>query len=130
MQTASPLLQTLAGYSAFGVEQMAILMGNDAGLPLGGPGFDHRKPEQLTKDLTDVTRALMDSPSFRGWSWSSNWWIFEQRGASAARTPEEKAAYLAAVKKARDTGAWDPVLDAVSDRRLSFAVEAQELFNR
>src|SRR5262249_20027899 len=58
-QTAPPFLQTLAGYSAIGVEQMAILMANDAGLPLGGPGFDHRKPDQLTKDLTDVTRALM-----------------------------------------------------------------------
>src|SRR5260221_97187 len=81
------VLQTLAGYSAIGVEQMAILMGNDAGLPLGGPGFDNRKPDQLTKDLTEVTRSLMGSPSFRGWSWASNWWIFEQRGANAARTP-------------------------------------------
>jgi outer membrane protein assembly factor BamB len=72
----------------------------------------------------------MGSPSFRGWSWSSNWWVFEQRGANAARTPEEKAAYVAAAKQARATGAWDPVLDAVSDRRLGYAVEAQGLFNK
>src|SRR5262249_26224345 len=130
LQTAPPLLQTLAGYSAIGVEQMAILMSNDAGLPLGGPGFDNRKPDQLTKDLTEVTRAAMPYPSFRGWSWASNWGIFEQRGANAARTPEEKAAYVAAAKKARETGAWDTVLDVVSDRRLGFAVEAQDLFNK
>jgi outer membrane protein assembly factor BamB len=129
-QAAPPLLQALAGYSAIGVEQMAILMNNDAGLPLGGPGFDNRKPDQLTKDLTEVTRSLMGSPSFRGWSWASNWWIYEQRGANAARTPEEKAAYLEAVKQARATGAWNPVLDVVSDRRLGYAVEAQELFNK
>jgi hypothetical protein len=130
IRMASPLLQTLAGYSAGGIEQMGILMGNDAGLPLGGPGFDSRKPDQITKDLTDVTRGLLPYPSFRGWSWSSNWWVFEQRGANAARNPTEKAAYLAAVKQARAVGAWDPVLDTVSDRRLGFAVEAQDLFNK
>ena len=34
------------------------------------------------------------------------------------------------MKQARATGAWDPVLDTVSDRRLGFAVEAQDLFNK
>ena len=129
-RTAPPLLQTLAGYSAGGIEEMGILMGNDAGLPLGGPGFDSRKPDQITKDLTDVTRGLMPYPSFRGWTWASNWWVFEQRGANAARNPAEKAAYIAAAKQARAVGAWDPVLDTVSDRRLGFAVEAQDLFRK
>jgi outer membrane protein assembly factor BamB len=123
------LKQTLAGYSAAGIDQMAILMMNDAGLPLGGPGFDNRKPPQLLEDLTKVTTGLKQYPAFRGWSWSSNWWVFEQRGSNAASSPEEKAAYEAALKRAKDAGTWDPVLERVSSRRLSFAVEAQDLFN-
>ncbi len=129
-RVAPPLLQTLASYSAHGIEQMAILMGNDAGLPLGTAGFDSRKPDMLVKDLTTVTRALLPYPAFRGWSWSSNWWVFEQRGANAARSPAEKTAYVKALQRARDDGVWDPVLDAVSDHRLSFAVAAQDLFNK
>jgi outer membrane protein assembly factor BamB len=124
------LRQVLSAYSAAGVEQMAILMMNDAGLPLGGPGFDPRQPPQLLDTLTRITRALGPYPAFRGWSWSSNWWVFDQRGAKAAQGPEEQAAYEAALKRARAAGAWDPVLERVSGRRLSFAVEAQDQFNR
>jgi outer membrane protein assembly factor BamB len=125
----TPLLDTLAGYSAYGIEQSAILMMNDAGLPLGGKGFDPRKPPQLTEALTRVTKALRPYPAFRGWSWSSNWWLYE-RGSAAARTPTEKEEYDAALSRARATGAWDPVLERVSDRRLGYAVEAQALFNK
>jgi outer membrane protein assembly factor BamB len=127
---SSPLLDTLAGYGADGIEQMAILMMNDAGLPLGGKGFDPRKPAQLTEAIGRVTKALGPLPAFRGWVWSSNWWLFEGRGSASARTPEEKAAYESALARARETGAWDPVLERVSDRRLSYAVEAQDLFNK
>src|SRR5439155_18505423 len=104
-------------------------MNNDAGLPLG-TGFDPRKPEQLTDAITQVTRALQSYPSFRGWSWSSNWWVFDKRGAEAAKTPEEKAKYQAALEEARKTGKWSPVLEQVSDTRFGYAVEAQDLFNR
>ena len=109
---------------------MAILMINDAGLPLGGPGFDSRKPEQLLEALTRTTNALKPYPAFRGWSWASNWWVFQDRGAEAGKTPGEKAAYLAAEKRAKDTGAWDPVLDRVSGYRLGYAVDAQALFRQ
>ncbi len=126
---APPLLQTMNRFSGHGLEQMAILMNNDAGLPLGGPGFDGRKREQILDDLTKVTKALKPYPAFRGWSWASNWWVFEERGAKAARSPEEEMAYNASLKKAKETGAWDPVLDTVANRRLSFAVDAQRLFN-
>ena len=128
--TAPSLLQTMSGYSACGIGQMAILMGNDAGLPLGGPGFDSRTPEQDLKDLTTTTQALKDYPAFRGWSWSSNWWVFGDRGAAAAKTAEGKAAWTAAVKKAADTGAWDNILDKVAGDRLSYAVDAQAMFNK
>jgi outer membrane protein assembly factor BamB len=128
--TAPSLLQAMSGYSASGISQMAILMGNDAGLPLGGPGFDSRTPEQDLKDLTTTTEALKGYPAFRGWSWASNWWVFGDRGAAAAKTAEEKAACTAALKKAAATGAWDNVLDKVTGYRLSYAVDAQAMFNK
>jgi outer membrane protein assembly factor BamB len=124
----SPLLQTQAAYSARGIEQMAILMSMDAGLPLG-TGFDRRTPEEFERDITRVTRALLPYPSFRGWSWAANWWVWENRGAKAAKTAQERAAYEAALKRAHETGAWDPVLDKVTGYRLGYAVEAQALFN-
>jgi hypothetical protein len=80
--------------------------------------------------LTKVTRALQPYPAFRGWSWASNWWVFNNRGANGAKTAAEKAAYEKALKQARDTGTWDPVLDRVSSYRLNYAVEAQGLFNQ
>ena len=126
----SPFEQTLSAYSARGIEQMSILMMNDAGLPLGGAGFDRRKPEQLLDALTRITSALKQYPAFRGWSWSSNWWVYKNRGAEAAKTPEEKKAYIAAEKLARETGSWNPVLDRVSGYRLGYAVDAQALFNQ
>ncbi|MFO0841448.1 MAG: PQQ-binding-like beta-propeller repeat protein [Gemmataceae bacterium] len=127
---ATPALgRTLSGYSAAGVEQMAILMMNDAGLPLGGPGFDPRKPPQLLEAIARVTDEVKPYPSFRGWVWGSNWWVFSQRGARAA-APEERSSYEAALKRAKQDGTWDPVLERVSSRRLSWAVEAQALFNK
>jgi outer membrane protein assembly factor BamB len=124
-----PLLQSQAAYSAAGIEQMAILMGMDAGLPLG-TGFDPRQPKEFERDITRVTEALLPYPSFRGWSWAANWWIWENRGAKAAKTVEERDAYEKALKRANETGAWDPVLDKVSGYRLGYAVEAQALFNK
>jgi|GEM_PF-722519 len=130
VQLASPLLQTMGAYSAYGLKQMAILFLMDAGLPLGGLGHDPRKPEQLAADVRKVTEALLPFSSFRGWSWHSNWWIYQQRGANAATSAEEKAAYEAALTKAKQTGEWSEVLDRVSERRLGFAVEAQEFLRK
>jgi outer membrane protein assembly factor BamB len=129
LASAPALLQAMSGYSASGISQMAILMSMDAGLPLGGPGFDSRTPEQDVKDLAATTEALKAYPAFRGWSWAANWWVFAGRGAAAARTAEEKAACAAALKKAAASGAWDDVLDRVAGYRLSYAVDAQAMFN-
>jgi outer membrane protein assembly factor BamB len=132
---APPLLQTQAAYGAAGVRQMAILAGMDTGLPLGHP-FDAREPEEFTRDLTRVTEALNPYPSFRGWTWAANWWVWDEgntpgapRRARDAKNAEERAAYVAAFQQAEKTGAWDPALDKIGDRRLGYAVEAQELFN-
>lgn len=126
---APPLAQTLAAYGTAGVQQMAILMRNDAGLPPGS-GYDKRAPEELTRTITSVTTALRGYPAFRGWSWASNWWVFEQRGSRAAKNAEERGRYEAALKRALDTGQWDPILERVAGYRLAHAPEAQELFRR
>jgi outer membrane protein assembly factor BamB len=132
---APPLLQTQAAYSAAGIEQMAILAAMDAGLPLGKP-HDQRKPGDFTNDLTRVTEALGPYPSFRGWTWAANWWVWQEghdarvpRRALDAKTAEERADYLAAFRQAEKTGTWAPVLDAVAKHRLGYAVEAQGRFN-
>lgn len=129
-KAGAPLVMgpTMAGYSAEGMRQMAILMGNDAGLPLG-TGFDNRKPEQLLAEIDRVTAALKPYPAFRGWSWSSNWWVFHERGANAAKSPEEKKAYEAALAEAKKSGKWSEVLGRVAARRLGYARDAQALFN-
>ena len=120
-------LQTMAGYSANGQQEMSILLYNDAGLPVG-TGFDGRKPEQFAADIARVTNGLTPYPAFRGWSWASNWWV-GKTGADAAASKEQGEAYKAAFKHAQETGAWAPVLDEVSDNWLSYAVDAEKFFN-
>ena len=124
----APMAQTLAAYGANGLSYMPILMGNDAGLPLG-TGYDNRKARRRARDV-DQTHAELALPfeSVRGWIWSSNWWVFGARGSGAAKTPDEKRAYEVAIKAAKETGTWDPILDKVSGYRLGYAVEAQDLF--
>jgi outer membrane protein assembly factor BamB len=123
-----PLAQALAGYGAQGIQHMAILMGNDAGLPVEeGLPFDNRKPDQILQALQEVMDFVRPYAAFRGWVWSSNWWV-HRRGGDAAETPEQKQAYNDAVKLAQETGQWSDVLDTLSNIRLGHAVRAQQLF--
>jgi hypothetical protein len=123
-----PVRQSVAAYGAFGIEEQAILLNMDAGLPVG-TGFDARKPEQFADAIAKVTRGLDGYPAFRGWSWAANWWI-GPLGAGAAANPEEKKEYEAALKRAKETGAWDPVLDRVSSRMLDYAVAGERQFRQ
>ncbi len=122
------ILQTVAGYGSHGIEQRAILLYMDAGLPVG-TGFDKRPAAEYTRDIQLVTKSLADYPAFRGWSWAANWWI-EKRDSTLAKSPEEKAAYEAAYKAAQDTGRWAPVLDTVSDRWVGYAIQAEQQFRK
>lgn len=117
------ILQTIAAYGTVGIEQQAILLYMDAGLPLG-TGFDKRSSSELARDVQSVTSRLSDYPAFRGWSWAANWWI-EARGAGLATSPGEKIAYEAAYKAAQESGRWDAVLEKVSDRWIDHAVDAE-----
>ena len=121
--------QTEAWYSAKGVQQMAVLLNNDAGMPLG-TGFDTRTPEEMCDSLRRVNGVLLPYPAFRGWSWGANWFTFKGRGAAAGRTPEEKDAYRAALSNAVETGTWSPVLETVCDLRLSWVSDAIRLFRK
>lgn len=47
---------------------------------------------------------------------------------ATAAPPTEQQRYAAALKKANDTGAWDPVLDTVGDRAINWQPEAQQGF--
>ncbi len=123
----SPTLQRIAGYSADGISQMDILIYMDAGLPLG-TGIGERSKEDLTAAITRVSTTLQPYPAFRGWSWAANWWLTKHL-ADGANSPEQKTAYIAAVKLAREQGKWDPVLDTVSDQWLHYAVAKQAYFN-
>lgn len=127
-QFEGPARRTLAGYGASGIEEQGILLYMDAGLPVGTL-FDSRKPEQMDKDLESATRQLLPYPAFRGWSWAANWWL-EKHGAAAGKDDAEKAEYTAALKGARETGAWASVLDAVSDRTFAHAVVAEQRFRK
>jgi len=118
--------RTVAGYGAFGIEEQAILLNMDAGLPIGTL-WDNRKPERIDADLKQATEALKPYPAFRGWNWAANWWL-EKHGAQAAQDPAEAAAYSAALKKAKETGVWSPVLDEVSERTFGHAVAAEKRF--
>ncbi len=104
-----------------------MLVNMDGGLPLG-TGHDRRTPEQFAENIARYTSALRNYPALYGWAWVANWWLYEQDAKFAS--PDEKAAYEAALKVVRETGRWDPILDRVDDRKIRFAVDAQELFNR
>ena len=124
-----PMHQTFAQYGGNGIDEMSILMSNDAGLPIGGPGFDGRKMDQILIDLDRVNKDLSVFPAFRGWTWSSNWWIFGGRGADAATNDADKAAYKSALLNAKSTGAWDPILDKVNAIPFGYAGSTQQVFN-
>ena len=115
--------RTVAGYGAYGIEEQAILLYMDAGLPLGTL-YDSRKPEQMEQNLQLASRQLQPYPAFRGWSWAANWWL-EKHGAAAAIDASERATFETAFKAARETGAWSPVLDTVSERTFAHAIAAE-----
>ncbi len=126
VEVASTFGHTMAQYSATGIDQMSILMYMDAGLPVG-TGWDKRTMDELKRDIKFTTESMQSYRAFRGWSWTANWWV-TPRGAKSA-TDDEREAFDEAVKQARETGQWAPIIDTVSDRYLGYNVEAQSIFN-
>ena len=124
----SRVLQTVAGYGATGIEQQAILLYMDAGLPVG-TGIDKRTAEEMARDIQLVTKHFADYPAFRGWSWAANWWI-EKRSSELAASPAEKSEYEAAMKAAKENGRWSPVLETVSDCWIGHAIRAEQQFRQ
>lgn len=121
-----PSRRAIAAYGAQGIEEQVILLYMDAGLPLGTP-WDTRTPEKMEADIKSVVTTLRDYPAMRGWSWAANWWL-NKHGTDMAIDAAEKSAYTAALAKANETGAWDPVLDKVAARTFALKVDAEARF--
>ncbi len=126
---APSVQQSMSWWSANGIQDMAVLLNNDAGMPIG-TGFDKRTPEEMCDSIRRVNKAFLAYPAFRGWVWGANWFTFKGRGAKAGRTDAEVAAYESAMANGAATGAWDPVLDTVCNLRLSWATDAITLFQK
>jgi len=124
-ELASSALQTMAGYSKNGMGEIIILTMMDAGLPLGGPGFDNRTPERFFADMEYIQGLMENYGAMRGWAWSGNWWIYDEY----KEHPEWRTAYPEARKKAWEEGVWDPVLDEAYYFWASQAYIAQEMLN-
>ncbi len=113
---------------AHGIREWLLLVGMDAALPIGtSTGYAAGlKPEQYAAEITGYTRALKDLPAFAGWDWVANWWVTDANLRFAS--PGQKTAYEAALKRADESGAWDPVLDTVGDRTIGWQPDAQQMF--
>jgi len=127
MSVELPLQQSLAALSANGIEEEAILLYMDAGLPRG-TGHDARSDEQFATAITNVTRALKGYPGFKGWVWAANWWM-DPGTAYRSLTPEKRAEYDAAMKKMQETGEWNAVIEEVSNIYINWPIEADKFFN-
>jgi outer membrane protein assembly factor BamB len=124
-----PHAHALGAWGAHGLREMLILVTMDAGLPIGAsmPWAAGITPEQYAAEIKRYTEPLTSLPAFTGWDWVANWWTVEGK---QFESPEQKAAYEAALKKAQETGVWDPILDVVGDRSINWQPEAQEMFNK
>jgi outer membrane protein assembly factor BamB len=122
-----PHAHALAAWGAYGLREMLTLVAMDAGLPIGTgmPWLAGVTPEQYAADIKRYTESLLSFPGFTGWDWVANWWTVDGK---RFESPEQKAAYQAALTKAKETGEWDPVLDTVGDRSINWQPEAQEMF--
>jgi len=127
LQVEMPVQQYVGAYSSKGMEEEAILLYMDAGLPYG-TSFDSRTDEQYDEAISTVTNALKGYPGFRGWCWAANWWI-DKGAALRSLAPEKLAQYNEALKAANETGKWSPILDEVSDIYINWAVDADAFFN-
>jgi len=126
-----PVRQILGAMTAMGWRYMPVPTYMDDGLPIGldwaGRGTPGPAADKLIADrVTFVTQAIKDFPAFTGWSWAANWWVIHL-GKAATTSDELRAKYAAAHKQATETGAWDPVLDEVSDIWQGRTVEAQAM---
>ncbi len=118
----------LGAFGAHGLREWLLLVGMDVALPIGtSTGYAAgMSPEQYMAIITRYTQALKDLPAFAGWDWTANWWVTDAN--LRFTSPAQKTAYEAALKRANDTGAWDPVLDAVGDRTIGWQPDAQRMF--
>jgi len=121
-----PIQQYVGGYSSQGIEEVSILLYMDAGLP-HGTSYDSRTDAQLDEAITLVTNDLKRYPGFRGWNWAANWWP-NNNYAYNSLSPEKLAQFNAALKVARESGKWNPILEEVAAIYMNWPLNADKLF--
>ena len=128
----SALLQTMAAYSSGNTEGMSILMNMDANVPLGMPvGGDQRSPAQFQTDITTLTTGLLPYDSYRGWSWSANWWNWEYV-TDQTFTQTQINTYNSDLSTAKSSGVWNAsgtgILDQYTNSLYNCPVDAWNTF--
>ncbi|WP_158896194.1 PQQ-binding-like beta-propeller repeat protein [Amycolatopsis anabasis] len=134
--TLSPLLDTVTGLGALGVEQRGVLLINDTYLPMREmillPEYykifttEARSPVTRYHDLLEMSSVLMRYHGFGGWQWGANWWTWQQSPDVVAKMPETGgAAFAAALKTCRDKGTWSPLLGMMAADGTNHATDAQ-----
>ncbi|MFF7469281.1 PQQ-binding-like beta-propeller repeat protein [Streptomyces sp. NPDC008092] len=123
--------RTIAGYGAYGIEEQAVLLYNDAYLPLEWPkNFENRDLAELADDIRTTTGLLAAYAAFRGWTWGANWWNGPV-GVVAAESETERTEYNDRLKAiAAGDPAWAPVLDTVTDRSINLKPAAAKAFRK
>jgi len=122
----SPYKQSLANYSAQGVQNYARLENMDTGMPIG-TGITERNEAQFESDIATLTNACLPYSSFKGWGWAGNWW--PGNSISSMGNAQEQSDYSAAFSAANSTGTWATILDTLSNRWLAQPATQWGLFN-
>jgi hypothetical protein len=125
-----PQAHHLGALGSHGLREWLLLLPMDVPLPIG-TSISYQKGRSLEswgEEIQRFTEPLQTLSGFVGWVWAANWWITDEGKRFA--TVDEKKAFDDALKRAGETGAWNPVLDAVGDRAIGWQVDAQDGFRK
>lgn len=117
----------LGAFSAHDMREWLLPVTMDDSLPLTVVAAGKKEPpaQGYAGGIKGMTPIMQQFPAFAGWDWVANWWASRD---AAFTSPELKTEYLAALKKAKETGEWAPILDTVGDRVVAWQPEAQQYF--
>ncbi|SHF54158.1 hypothetical protein [Streptoalloteichus hindustanus] len=114
-------LDTLAGLGALGAQHRAILLRNDASLPLleeidPRTQEDGRSPLLRYFHLFQINGVCSAYPAFRGWHWAGNLLLIENSAGwltGGRAKPLPSGLYSRALDATRKDGEWRPLVAAM-----------------
>ena len=117
----------LGAFSAHDMREWLLPVTMDDSLPLTvvAAGKKESPAQGYAGGIKGMTPIMQQFLAFAGWDWVANWWASRD---AAFTSPELKTEYLAALKKAKETGEWASILDTVGDRVVNWQPEAQQCF--